>query len=184
MLYVATNPKAAFLEVLYQFRLPISRLKSIANEMVLDTQERDQLFSHAGKIAAVWVENMALSKASISLDVPLFDLASPSAVQSLREVFAVSLIALGVDDLDFGQVLSHNRDLTQAISRWVWSMKSESGQPRFSGIRYRSRFDPECICLALYEGRYSIDGGIDVQPVTPEAPGFAEAVSILRLSIV
>lgn len=93
------------------------------------------------------------------------------------------LIAHGLDDLDFSHVLSDNRDLTRAISRWIWTMTEESEKLLFAGIRYRSRFDPECICLALYEGRFSVDGHIDIQPITPTTQGFAEAASILRLEI-
>lgn len=90
---------------------------------------------------------------------------------------------MGLDDLDFGEVLGSNRILTQAISRWIWSMKSQAGEPLFSGIRYRSRFDPESICLALYQGRFSIDGDIHTQSITPQTPGLVEAANILRLSI-
>lgn len=96
---------------------------------------------------------------------------------------ALTLLALRIVDLDFSHVLSDNRDLTRAISRWLWSMTTNSGDPLFSGIRYRSRFDPESICLALYENRYSIDGEIDIQPITPETQGFAAAATTLRLEI-
>lgn len=80
-------------------------------------------------------------------------------------------------------MLGDNRDLTRAISRWLWTMTTDSGEPLFSGIRYRSRFDPDSACLALYQDRYQVDGDIDTQPITSDTPGFAEAASILRLEI-
>jgi hypothetical protein len=41
------------------------------------------------------------------------------------------------------------REFTQAISRYLF----ESG---YSGVAYRSRFAPEEVCLALFEGRHSL----------------------------
>lgn len=182
VLYAATEIRAAFLEAMYQFRTPLSRLKEVANEMVLDTQERDSLFRYECTISGLWLSNVALYEAQLVLDTPLFDLANPTAIQLVREELAPVIYALGIDDLDFGAVLGSHRRLTQAISRWLWTLETDSGQPMFSGIRYRSRFDPECICLALYQDRYTVSD-IDTQPITPETPGFAEATSILRLKI-
>lgn len=182
-LYLAEDPVGAFLEVIYQFRPQLDDMRTFAASVVADVSDRDQLLNSPARVNRAWIADSQLTGARLTSPHPVFDLASAGAVQTLREHFALSLIALGVDDLDFSQVLSNNRALTQAISRWVWSMMSEDGRPLFSGIRYRSRFDPECICLALYEDRYSIDGEVDVQPITSQTPGFAEAASILRLEI-
>lgn len=140
-------------------------------------------YSPSGMITTDWREQFQLTSASVRTDAPVFDLTKAAAVQTLRTFMAPLLIVLGLDDLDFSHVLSDNRELTRAISRWIWSLKNDDGSSLFSGIRYRSRFDPECICLALYEGRFFVDGDIDIQAVSPKTPGFAEAAHILRLQI-
>jgi hypothetical protein len=183
VLYVAAEPLGAFLEVIYQFRPQLDDMRTLASGMVIDATDRDQFLRAPARVHPGWIADSQLIFAHFTSTQPVFDLTSAATVQMLRAQFALSLIALGVDDLDFGHVLSHNRELTQAISRWVWSMHDDDGQPLFSGIRYRSRFDPECICLALYEDRYHIEGDVDIQPITSETPGFLEAATTLRLSI-
>lgn len=183
ILYAATEAKTAFLEAMYQFRTPLSRLKEIANEVVLDTQERDSLFSHEGVVSERWISRSALHVGEVVLAAPLFDLTNSAAVQDVREQLALVIYSMGLDDLDFGELLGSNRTLTQGISRWIWSLKTSSGEPLFSGIRYRSRFDPECICLALYQDRYTIKCEVQTQHITPETPGFAEAAATLHLKI-
>lgn len=183
ILYAGTDPKSTFLEVLFQYRRAVTDFQALASGMILDVSERDMLLGMGGTIPQDKLASSQLVSAGVRTIAPVFDLTNSSAVQALRLSLAPSLIALGVDDLDFGTVLSNNRQLTQGISRWLWSLTHDSGQPLFSGIRYRSRFDPECICLALYQDRYEIDGNIDIQPITPNTPGFAEAASILRLEV-
>lgn len=183
VLYAATETRAAYLEALYRYRIPVARLVAIANELLLDAQERDHLLESKGKLPADWLTHSLETRARLSLHAPVFDLANSATIQRVRELFAPQIYGMGIEEFDFSTVLGGNRQFTQMLSRWIWSMISEDGSPLFSGIRYRSRFDPECICLALYEGRFSIDGDIDTQSITPETSGFAEAASILRLQI-
>ena len=186
VLYCAHSPIAAFIESMSGMRTRLGAVQELTDQTLISVDERETtnaMQEFAGVVSRDWQEANHLTSANAVTFGPVFDLATAEAVQSLRIQLAPLLIAMGLDDLDFGELLGSNRTLTQAISRWVWSMKSGSGQPLFSGIRYRSRFDPECICLALYEDRYSIDGDVDILPITPETPGFADAGSILRLTI-
>lgn len=186
VLYCATTPEAAFIEALGGLRAKLGILNDLLSNTLITTDERSadaDAQSNAGVVTKDWQSANQLTSGNIVTSASLFDLTSAAAVQTLRFHLAPSLIALGLEDLDFGDLLGTDRNLTQAISRWIWSMKTDGGEPLFSGIRYRSRFDPECICLALYEGRFSVDGDIDTQSITPETSGFAEAASILRLQI-
>lgn len=187
VLYVGVNPKSSFIETLSGIRNHLSVQANVLRESIMEVEERDNFVAESkvtgSTITQHWMNDWQLSGSRILTSGPVFDLGSPEAVQFIREELSVAILAMGLTDLDFSHVLGDNRDLTRAISRWLWTMTTDSGQPLFSGIRYRSRFDPECICLALYEGRFSIDGDIHTQPITPETPGLAEAASILRLTI-
>lgn len=186
VLYCSPDPLTAFLESIGMLRPRLGVLSDLLADTLLTVDERDadSGYQHSlGVVTTNWQAANQLTSGTIITQAPVFDLTSAAAVQAMRFHLAPSLIALGLDDLDFSHVLSDNRDLTRAISRWLWTMTNDAGKPLFSGIRYRSRFDPECICLALYEGRYDVEGEIDLQDITPDTPGFAEAASILRLTI-
>ena len=186
VLYCAQSSTAAFVEATSGLRPRLGAIESLLSQTLISIEEQEStaaLHRTAGEVTRDWQHANHLTSANVVTSALLLDLANPEAVQTLRMHLAPSLIAMRLDDLDFGELVGSNRQLTQAISRWVWSMKGEEAEPLFSGIRYRSRFDPECICFALYEDRYSIDGDIDTQPITLETPGFAEAAATLRLSI-
>ncbi len=187
VLYCAASATGSFLEILATLREHLSTIASFSQTTIMDVDEREEagaLVARARNVVSErWPNEWELTSATILTEAPVFDLTSPAAVQFVRERLALTLLAMRIADLDFSHVLSDNRDLTRAISRWLWTMTSDSGEPLFSGIRYRSRFDPECICFALYENRYAVDGDVEIQPITPETPGFAEAATTLRLEI-
>lgn len=187
VLYLGSNPKSSFIETLSGLRNHLSVEANVLMQSIMEVDEKHSFVEESRAVRSTitqhWMDDWQLTSASILTDAPVFDLANPASVQFVREELAVAILAMGLTDLDFSHVLGDNRDLTRAISRWIWTMTSDSGQPLFSGIRYRSRFDPNCICLALYEGRFFIDGDIDTQPISSKTPGLAEAASILRLKI-
>lgn len=187
VLYLAIDPKSAFMESLSGLRDNLQTRKNVLQQLITEVHDRDAFESESIATGSVvsreWQDDWQLTTAMIRTRAPVFDLTDAAAIQFVRDQMAITLLTLGLTDLDFSHVLSDNRDLTRAISRWLWTMTTDSGEPLFSGIRYRSRFDPECICLALYENRYTIDGSVETQLITPETPGFAEAASTLRLQI-
>ena len=187
VLYCSETPLASFLEVLAPLREHIASRHGVVNSIIMDVEEREQsnrLIGQARNVVSTrWQQEWQLTSANLIVPEPVFDLVSPAAVQFAREQLALFLLVLELDDLDFSNILSSDRNLTSGISRWIWSIQNENGEPLFSGIRYRSRFDPECICLALYQDRFSVDGKVRTQSITPDTPGFDEAASILRLKI-
>lgn len=186
VLYCARSSRAAFVEAMGGLRPKLGALEDLLRQMLISVDEREStaaLHRTAGEVPRDWRQANHLTSVRMLTSTRLLDLANAEAVQTMRIHLAPSLIAMGLDDLDFSELLGSNRTLTQAISRWVWSMTDDAGQPLFSGIRYRSRFDPDCLCLALYQNRFRTDGDIAIESITPETPGFADAAKILRLSI-
>ena len=183
VLYCAETPEAAFIEVLDLHRLRLDHFHMLTDPLMMEAGEREAMNFDMGKVPQGWMATRQLTSSRIALNAPLFDLSKAGAVQLVRERLALTILALGEKDLDFSHVLSDNRELTRAISRWIWSMTTDAGEPLYSGIRYRSRFDPDCICIALYQDRFQVEGDILTRPITSETPGFAEATSTLRLTI-
>lgn len=185
VLYGAQTPGAALIESMAGLRPRLGAVEELISQTMLTVEEREaatKVQLAAGMVTSNWLDANHLTSGEIGLVAPVFNLANAEAVQTVRFYLAPSLIAMGLDDLDFGELLGTNRTLTQAISRWLWTLEVDPGKPMFSGIRYRSRFDPECICLALYQDRYKVSD-TNTQPITPETQGFAEAAATLHLKI-
>lgn len=181
--YCAESPVAPFLEVLARYRPSIEDLIGMRNDLVVDVMERDGQRPDVRKAVEEWSRAWHLGSSDVVMHATVFDLANPESVQFLRQPLALMLHALGINDLDFGDMLGSHRQLTRAISYWVWSQTQEGGEPRYSGIRYRSRLDPDQTSLVLFEHRFELVGSPRVDSITSDTPGFAEALQILRLQI-
>lgn len=181
--YCAESPVSPFLEVLARYRPSIEDLIGVRNDLVVDVEERDTQRPDVRKAVEDWSRAWHMGSSDVLMYAPVIDLANPESVQFLRQRLALILHALGISDLDFGDMLGSNRQLTRAISYWVWSQIDTDGGPRFSGIRYRSRLDPDQTSLVLFEHRFELVGTPRVEAINTETPGFAEALQILRLQI-
>lgn len=187
VLYGAAHPTGALLEILQRFRLDLGTAADLERASVVDVVDRDDFRkSHPfdkGLIPKSWAADARLSAARLELQAPLFDLSSASALQWLRHELAILLVSLGVDDLDFGEVLSTNRNLTRGISNWVRGSMNMDGSPAFAGIRFRSRFDPDELCYALYADRFRVQEQVDSQPLLGVGNDLMVVTSLFSLQI-
>lgn len=187
VLYCSESATGSLLEVLPRFRPNLAAPQNVQAVLVLDVTERDEFLGEMktsqGVIPVDWRERSHITNAETASAHPLFDLTSAAAVQFVREELAIALQALGLADLDFGVVLGSDKRITRAISKWIWTTRDEAGLPVFSGVRYRSRFDTDNICQAIFSERFEIIGDISTEPLTADHPALVEAASILRLEI-
>lgn len=187
VLYCAASPEAAFLEALFRFRRNLPAVADVLSGPMIEVSERDdfreEFEKKQGVITAAHRAGVTLQKANVTLAAPVFDLTSPSALQWLRGELALLLVSLGLDDLDFGDVLSQNRSLTRGISRWIRRQADQDGKAQYAGVRFRSRFDPDAICYALYADRFTVAGAIETCDLDHDAPGLAEALATLNLTL-
>ncbi len=185
VLYCAETAYASCIEVLSQFRRLPDLPKQAESSLVVDLVEREQYREiaqqSAGEVPEDWSRDWHLTHANVRMDNELLDLADASVVQMLRQEMLFGLMLLDLDDLDFGVVLGRDRQVTQGISRWAWSRKDGNGNPAYAGIRFRSRFDPEAICYALYADRFSVMGDVESIPISATTPGLAAALATLNL---
>ena len=100
------------------------------------------------------------------------DLRELETRESLRRELAATLQALDYRDLDMADVLGRDRRLTRAIARFA---QAEG----FLGIAYKSRFDYNFDCWAVFEGaRFE---PVDSVAIASDDPDFVEAMKLLGL---
>lgn len=102
------------------------------------------------EVDADWRAKRALSEFEVINPLPFFDVTQIASWTILMHELAAPLSVLGVPHLDLGQIMGPNRELSQLISTWIARAKDDHGDPRYGGIRYRSKFDGE-ECFAVFE---------------------------------
>ena len=82
---------------------------------------------------------------------------------TLRQQFLELARSCGCQDLDAGAIRDAKRELTQPISAWIYTLKSERNRP-VDGIEYLSRHGDHLTLWAIYER-----GQTDSRPKLPTA---------------
>lgn len=138
-LYAAEERLTCFVETLAQFRPALQA----------SAAEADVAGTDAGivapKVPDDWYDARRLGRFRLRPGQRWLDLRVFETREALRGRFAAELRNLGLPDLDVGTVLTHRRDVTQALARWAY----DSG---YRGIAYASRFDTSFNCWAVFEG--------------------------------
>ncbi len=147
--YVAFSTYGAYVESLQRFRPDLELLNELAK--VTDTDE--PVLGPA--IPAVFFEKHALAIADLVIpgDQGLLDLITGKGMARAHAAIEAASRRWGeaLKDYDASTLLSAtNRNFTQALSRVVFEYN------QFNGIAYRSRFDPDVICAALFEGVHDL----------------------------
>ncbi len=106
-------------------------------------------------------------------------------MQYLRTELAPLATRLGITDVDLGTVTGAQRRFTQDIARYVHQQVDVDGRPRFAGIRYPSRLNPEWECWAVFDDRIRHLPGWPNIPVSffPDDPDLHSVARLFGLTI-
>jgi hypothetical protein len=104
------------------------------------------------------------------------DIDAAGTHQHLRGELALGLSSLGYQDLDIATVRGPDRRVTQMISQWVYMAGLEADQPKYAGLRYRSRVEDAWECWAVFA-----DAPIEVDEVRPISLDLPELQSVAAL---
>lgn len=165
VLYTAEQRLAAFLETLQKWRPSMEALAAL--ELVTpDPAGEDTANQEAGAIPADWHLNRRVSMLRLVPDQRWLDLREHETREELRSRLAAQLLEFGQDDFDLGDALSRDRLVSRAVSRFAYDNE-------FQGIAYKSRFDANFDCWALFEGaRFEV---VDRVPIARDDPDLLEA---------
>jgi RES domain len=148
--YAALKPYGAYVEALQKYRPDLAVLSAMAAVACAT----DPL--PAVGIPTDFFANNVLVSADLVIphDQGIFDLVTGEGMARAHGAIAAASRASGtaLRDYDASTLLSATtRKFTQALSRVVFEYNM------FNGIAYRSRFDPDAICIALFEGAHDFE---------------------------
>jgi RES domain-containing protein len=174
--YLAESITTCYVELLANQRPSLTALAAIH---ALPQGEPGDLEPNFGQIPRDWLRDWcrarALGRAELGANQRWLDTYAAETRRELRGVLANRLLDLGLDDFDFGDALSRNRLLSQAVSRWAYEQE-------FRGIVFPSRFEYGMRCWAVFE---TADfQALDVVPLNPDAVELRTALTFHGLTLV
>lgn len=171
--YCATQRIAAFGETLARFRPSLTLLAQLAliddDEPVADALAGviDPGDPARAIIPADWRLRRRIGHTILDPSLVFVDIAAAETMQYLRIALAPLAATLGLTDIDLSSVTSPQRRITQACARYIFDIPESDAQPRFAGIHYPSRLNPNWECWAVFDR--------DLHHL-PGWPGFPESI--------
>jgi hypothetical protein len=157
-LYVAEFAVTCFREVLADFRPNLAaRQRHIERYGPAAAED----FPVAA-VTAKWRRENVLVVARLELDGPVVDLFDADVRQELEDRHAALLVEYGLEHLDLGEITTKRRKVTQTIAGDLYDRGA-------AAVQFPSRLDGK-VCVALFEGRGTVNQVGDVVALTDPAP--------------
>jgi hypothetical protein len=131
VIYCASSRAGAFGETIARFRKSLgllSQLREIEDDEPLDPD------LEGGLLPEEWRLNRRIGASRLDESLRFANLESPLAATLLRGEMAPLLAELGLDDLDFSDLMGRERRVTQNAARCVYEATDEAGASVFDGI--------------------------------------------------
>ena len=184
-LYLGASPLACYLEVLARFRADPHMEVEMAE--ILDNDADGHLYptARAGRLPRSWCKPRLLASGRLS---GVFVLPGhQQSLPTLRRAFLPTARSFGLADLDAAAIRdSRPRALTQAISAWLYTLRTPGGKP-LNGIQFQSRHGDGLLLWAVYErdraaGTPPEVGPDGSAPITIDDPQLLEAMRLHHLN--
>lgn len=180
VVYCSSSRAGAFGETIARFRKSLrllSRLREIEDDGPLDPE------LEGGLLPREWRLNRRIGATLPNESLRLANLEDPRAATLLRRELAPLLGELGLDDLDFGDLMGRERRVTQNAARCVHEATDETGTSVFDGIRYVSRLNPGWELWAMFADRMVHEPEDLYHTISGDDPDLREAAEILGVEI-
>lgn len=165
----AGQRRTCFLETLAAFRPSVDALAAL--QAVRNTDEPLPVTT----VPAGWYRTRAVSRLRLLGGQRWLDVRAADTLEVLRGELAANLAEWRMTDLDLSDVMSRDRRLTQAISRWAY----DEG---FHGVVYSSRFGAGASLWAIFEGAQFEAVGV-AQPILPDDPDLLAVATLFGLAV-
>lgn len=180
VVYCASSRTGAFGETIAGFRKSLgllSGLRGIEDDGPLDPE------LEGGLLPEEWRLNRRIGGTRLDGSLRFADLESPRAATLLRREMATLLTELGLDDLDFSDLMGRERRVTQNAARCVYKATDEADRPVFDGIRYASRLGPGWELWAVFADRLVHEPEDTYQTISRNDPDLREAAEVLDIKV-
>jgi len=154
-IYAASSIEACYIEILAQFR-PDPGLDADLAAIRGCAADADFPSGAPGVVGRSWVRARRIGRAH--LDGEFVDVGHSRTIAALRPRFLPAALALGLPDFDAAAIRIHApRELTQAISRYLYGREAASG--RFTaGVAFASRHGDDLRLWAVFERDADVGG--------------------------
>lgn len=180
VIYCASSRTGAFGETIARFRKSLrllSRLGEIEDDEPLDPE------LEGGLLPEEWLLNRRVGASRLDESLNFADLDDPPTATLLRRELAPLLGELGLDDLDFSDLIGRERQVTQNAARCIYQATEETGAPVFDGIRYVSRLNPGWELWAVFADRMVHEPEELYHTISREDPDPRTAAEIMDIEI-
>lgn len=156
--YCAEHPETALREVLADFRPKVSALQAFAEKFGDDALDDVP----AGLVTMVWREQHLLTPTRMDLDGDLVDMTDAAVRAELESRHAAMLIEHGLEHLDFHELTTRHRLVTQTIAGDLYDRGA-------AALRFPSSLDGQAN-VVLFEGRGELEEAGDSTALTEPPP--------------
>lgn len=165
-LYAAKDPYTCLREILWPFRPNLRAHQEFAEKI------RGSRQALAGLVERSYLQERALAQGVLEVaSGEIIDLSSMLVRAELERRHAAELRKLGLDYLDLSALRSRSRKLTQFLARALYDQGA-------AGVLYKSNWDDDGICVALFESRAHISA-IQGEPARPLHERMPEVLFVL-----
>lgn len=182
-IYVGSSALTCYLEVLVRFR-PDPRLQQQMAEIADNGEGNRYPTAPAGTLPRSWCEPRLLAAGRLQglFAVP----GHPESLPTLRRRFLTTARAWGLAEVDAAIRHSRPRALTQAVSAWLYTLRTRAGVP-LNGIQFPSRHGDELLLWAIYERGHAGNSppeleALPSQHISPDDPQLQEAMRRYRIT--
>lgn len=178
-LYLATEPYAAFLEIL-AYLTPSMKLHQRIDASLIE--EPDPAYDFPVDIVPSDLpDSHVLASVQLHGDAELIDLDHPDTLAALRDQgspeFFQHLHEAGVDRIDRGVVYSRDRRVTRRVGGELYRLFGDQA----AGIQYPSALDRHATCLAIWDVAASLLARHHTGPIDLNNTELQRAVATLGL---
>ncbi len=175
VIYCSASRAGAFGETVARFRKSLhllSQLRQIEDDEPFDPE------LEGGLLPEEWRLNRRIGSSRLDESLKFADLEDPRAATLLRREMAPLLTELGLDDLDFSDLMGRDRQVTQNATRYIYEATDEADAPVFDGIRYVSRLNPGWELWAVFADRMVHEPANLYQTISRDDPDLRKAAEI------
>ncbi|HEY8746007.1 MAG TPA: RES family NAD+ phosphorylase [Chloroflexota bacterium] len=168
VLYCSEQRRACFIEALAALRPELPVLSALpVGAQLLPVPRRSLPFG--------WRAVRRIGRFRLPPGQRWLDLRVVQTREALRQVFASSVLAIGLSDLEGATVRGPQRQLTQAIAGWAFDQG-------YHGLVYTSRFDDRWTCWAVFEAATTVPNG-QPRPIRRGDTDLAWTAALFHLDI-
>lgn len=172
VLYLATTRASAFGETIARHRPDLESLARAG----MSTWPRPV-------VSAAWRQARRLGITVLTTPLPFVDITAAATLVVLRAALAAVALESGLPDIDLSAATGPARIFTQEAARYIYEQRDAAGAPRYAGVRYLSRLNPDWECWAVFVDRLRQRVVRSGEVIRADDPGLYEAAALLGLGI-